>query len=87
MTLHIHQHYVVADLSAPNATAPARRFVTGPLEFATPDRTRVRLWTPDGEQTYSTDRGKAMLNGMKEGSPITVELNGQGNVVEFYRPN
>jgi len=87
MTLHMHQGHVVADLSAPNATAPVRRFVTGPLEFATPDRASVRLWTPDGEQTYPTDRGKVTLAGAKEGSPITVELNGQGNVVEFHRPN
>jgi hypothetical protein len=47
----------------------------------------VRLWTPDGQQTYPTDRGKAALAGTKEGSPITVELNGQGHVVEFHRPN
>ncbi|TKS60785.1 MAG: hypothetical protein EWM72_01091 [Nitrospira sp.] len=87
MTLHMHRHYVVADLSAPNATAPARRFLTGPLEFASPDHASVRLWTPDGEQTYPTDRGKAALAGAKEGSPITVELNGQGSVVEFHRPN
>ena len=87
MTLHMHRHYVVADLSAPNTLAPARRFVTGPLEFASPDHASVRLWTPDGEQVYPTDRGKAALAGTKEGSPITVELNGQGNVVEFHRPN
>lgn len=87
MTLHMHRHHVVADLSPPNASAPARRFVTGPLEFATPDRMSVRLWTPDGEQTYPMDRGKTALTGVKEGTPITVELNGQGNVVEFHRPN
>jgi hypothetical protein len=86
MTLHMHQRHIVADLSAPNATTPVRRFVTGPLEFATPDRASVRLWTPDGEQTYPTDRGKAALAGAKEGSPITVELNGQGNVVKVHRP-
>ena len=87
MTLHIHRHHVVADLAALNAAAPARRFVTGPLEFATPDRTSVRLWTPDGEQTYPTERGKATLAGVKEGSQITVELNGQGSVVAFHHLN
>lgn len=87
MTLHMHRHHVVTDLSPPNTSAPARRFVTGPLEFATPDRTSVRLWTPDGEQIYPTDRGKTALAGAKEGSPVTVELNGQGSVVEFHRPN
>lgn len=85
MTLHIHQHHVVADLSAQNAAAPAHRFVTGPLQFATPEHTSVKLWTPDGEQTYPTERGRAALNGAKEGHPITVELNGQGGVVQFHR--
>lgn len=87
MTLRIHRQYVVADLSAHNNSAPAHRFLTGPLQFATPERTSVKLWTPDGEQTYPTDRGKSALAGAKEGNPITVELNGQGAVVEFHRFN
>lgn len=87
MTLHIHQEHVVADLSSHNAPAPAHRFVTGPLRFATPEHTSVRLWTPDGEQTYPTDRGRSALSGAKEGHPITVELNGQGGVVDFHRLN
>ncbi len=85
MTLHMHDHHVVADLSPSSDAAPVRRFVTGPLEFATPDRSSVRLWTPEGEQTYPTDRGRGALNGTREGTPITVELNGQGDVVNFHR--
>lgn len=87
MTLRIHRRHVVADLSARPDSTPAHRFVTGPLQFATPEHTSVKLWTPDGEQTYSTDRGKSALAGAKEGNPITVELNGQGTVVEFHRFN
>ena len=87
LTLHIHQHHVVADLAAQNAAAPAHRFVTGPLQFATPEHKSVRLWTPDGEQTYPTDRGRTALAGVKEGHPITVELNGQGRVIDFHRLN
>lgn len=85
MTLHIHDHHVVVDLAPSTDAAPIRRFVTGPLEFATPDRSGVRLWTPEGEQIYPTDRGKGALNGTREGTPITVELNGQGDVVDFHR--
>lgn len=87
LTLRIHRRNVVADLAAPNTASSTRRFVTGPLEFASPDHASVRLWTPDGEQTYPTDRGKAALAGAKEGIPITVELNEQGDVVEFHRLN
>lgn len=87
MTLHIHDRHLVADLSSAQTTIPARRFVTGPLQFVTPEHTSVKLWTPDGEQTYPIDRGKGALAGTKEGSPITVELNSQGAVVEFHRLN
>lgn len=85
MTLHMHNDSVVADLAAANDTALIRRFVTGPLDFTAPDHAQVRLWTPEGEQTYPIETGKSLLNGAREGTPITVELNGQGEVVELYR--
>jgi hypothetical protein len=85
MTLHIHDRHVVTDLGSPQAAPPARRFVTGPLQFATSEHSSVTLWTPDGEQTYPTERGKVALTGLKEGHPITVELNSEGGVVAFHR--
>jgi len=85
MTLHMHNDSVVADLAASNDTALLRRFVTGPLDFAAPDHAAVRLWTPEGEQTYPIEGGKSLLNGAREGTPITVELNGLGQVVELHR--
>jgi hypothetical protein len=85
MTLHMHNDSVVADLAASNDSALLRRFVTGPLDFASPDHAAVRLWTPEGEQTYPIEGGKSLLNGAREGTPITVELNGLGQVVELHR--
>ena len=85
LTLQMHHHHLVADLSADHGGPSTRRFLTGPLEFATPDRTSIRLWTPTGEQTYQADRGKAALAGAKVGSPITVELNGEGHVIDIFR--
>lgn len=86
LTLHIHGQHLVADLAAPNS-ASARRFVTGPLEFASSDHESVRFWTPEGQRVYPTDRGRTALAGLREGHPITVELNGSGHVVEFHRLN
>lgn len=87
LTLRIHRRNMVADLAAPNTRSPARRFLTGPLEFASPDHASIKLWTPQGEQIYQTDRGKSALAGLPEGNLITIELNGQGEVVKFHRPN
>lgn len=85
MTLHMRNDSVVADLAAANDSALIRRFVTGPLDFTAPDHANVRLWTPEGEQAYPVGVGKSDLNGAREGTPITVELNGQGEVVELHR--
>jgi hypothetical protein len=85
MTLHMHNDYAVADLAASSDSALIRRFITGPLEFSTADRASVRFWTPEGEQTYPAEPGRSSLNGAREGTPITVELNGQGDVLEFHR--
>ncbi|MBS0183428.1 MAG: hypothetical protein JSS39_13580 [Nitrospira sp.] len=85
LTMRMHDHHVVADLSSSTDSTPIRRFITGPLEFADSDRASVRLWTPEGEQIYPADLGKSSLNGAREGTPITVELDGQGDVVEFHR--
>lgn len=85
LTVHMHDHHVVADLSTSTDSTLIRRFVTGPLEFASPDRASVRLWTPEGEQLYSTDSGKSSLSGARQGTPITVELDGQGDIIEFHQ--
>lgn len=85
MTLHMHNDSVVADLAASNDSALLRRFVTGPLDFAAPDHAAVRLWTPEGEQTFPIEGSKSLLNGAREGTPITVELNGQGELIELHR--
>ena len=85
MTLHMHNESVVADLAAANDSTLIRRFVTGPLDFAAPDHAAVRLWTPEGEQIFPIESGKSLLNGAREGTPITVELNSLGEVVELHR--
>lgn len=85
MTLYMHDDHVVADLAASSDAALIRRFVTGPLEFTAPDRTSVRLWTPEGEQIYPAESGKSVLNGARAGTPITVELDGQGTVLDVHQ--
>lgn len=90
LTLYIHGRHMVADLSDPHSPSTARRFVTGPLEFTSPDRTAIKLWTPEGEQIYPIDsagHGKTASARLKEGHSITAELNEQGDIVDFYPPH
>jgi hypothetical protein len=85
MTLHMRDDSVVADLATSSESALLRRFITGPLDFTASDHATLRLWTPEGEQTYPVGASRAELNGAREGTPITLELNGQGEVVELHR--
>jgi hypothetical protein len=88
MTVWIHGDHVAIDLYQGNEPAPLRRFLTGRLVYATPDKTSVMLWTPEGDKTFHADhRGKGSFATMKEGAPITVELDQRGEIVEIRRLN
>jgi hypothetical protein len=88
MTVWIHGDHVAIDLYQGNEPTPSRRFLTGRLVYATPDKTSVMLWTPEGDRTFRADhRGKGSFASVKEGTPITVEVDQQGEIVEIRRPN
>ncbi len=88
MTVWVHDDNVAIDLYQADTTIPLHRFLTGRLVYATPEKTAVTLWTPEGDKTFPTDhRGKGSLSSLKEGSPITVELDQQGAVVDIRRLN
>jgi cell envelope opacity-associated protein A len=41
--------------------------------------------TPEGERTFTIQHGENKLSGMKEGTPITIELNEAGNVIQIRK--
>ncbi len=87
MALHMHQNHVAIDLAPAGAEAPSHRFLTGPLTYASTDKTELMLWTPDGRQTFTADHSTRALAGLKEGAMVTVELNAQGSIVQIHRLN
>ncbi|MBX3236853.1 MAG: hypothetical protein KF814_11925 [Nitrospiraceae bacterium] len=85
MSLWIHEGHVAIDLLQDGTTA--RRFLTGPLTYASADRAALTLHTPEGEQSVTPSAGKTVLSSLKEGTPITVELDHEGTVVDIRRVN
>ncbi len=85
LTLWAHDTSVVIDLQQNGTAAPSTRFLTGRLTYASPDRKAVTLWAPEGEQTFPAERGKAVLATIKEGTPITVEINDRGMVIDIRK--
>jgi hypothetical protein len=87
MTVWIHGGHAAIDLFQEGAPAPAKRFLTGPLTYASPDRAALTLHTPEGERAVTPTGGKTVLSSLKEGTPITVELDQEGSVVDIRRVN
>ena len=61
------------------------RFITDNLAYASGDMKEIKLMTPEGEWTYAVQHGESKLSGLKEGTPIIVELNEAGNEIEIRK--
>ncbi|HSE58695.1 MAG TPA: hypothetical protein VLA99_08320 [Nitrospiraceae bacterium] len=85
LTLWIHDTNMAVELRPNGEEQPTVRLLTGKLAYATPEKRELTLWTPEGEQQFPADQAKGTLAGLKEGSPVIVELNGKGSVVEIRK--
>lgn len=85
LTLWVHDTNMAVELRPEGQEQPTTRLLTGKLAYSTPEKQELTIWTPEGEQQFSTDQANGTLAGLKEGSPVIVELNGQGSVVEIRR--
>jgi uncharacterized protein YacL (UPF0231 family) len=84
LTLWVSSNNVVIDHHAKGKEG-VHRLITGNLAYASGDMKEIKLMTPEGERTYAVQHGESKLSGMKEGTPVTVELNEAGNVIEIRK--
>lgn len=87
MSVWIQERYVAIDLYQNGLTTPSRRFLSGPLTYASAEHDRLTLQTPEGEQSVPLTQRPASLAALKEGMPITVELDQQGALIDIRRVN
>ncbi|MGZ8367098.1 MAG: hypothetical protein ACXWWG_12370 [Nitrospira sp.] len=87
MSVWIQERHVAIDLYHDGLSTPSRRFLSGPLAYASGEPNQLIMQTPEGEQSIPLTQRPAALAALKEGSPITVELNQQGELVDIRRIN
>ncbi len=87
MSVWIRERHVAIDLYHEGLSTPSRRFLSGPLAYASGGPDQLIMQTPEGDQTIPITQRPAILAALKEGSLITVELNQQGELVEIRRVN
>ncbi|MDH5739890.1 MAG: hypothetical protein OEY77_06150 [Nitrospira sp.] len=84
LTLWVSSDTVAVDHHAKGKEG-VHRFITGKLTSVSGDLQKITLVTPEGERTFAVQHGDSKLSGMKEGTPITIELNEAGNVIEIRK--
>lgn len=84
LTLWVSSNNVVVD-HHPKGKEGVHRLITGKLTHASGDMKAITVMTPEGEQTFTVQHGESTLSGMKDGTPITIELNEAGQVIEIRK--
>jgi hypothetical protein len=85
VTIQVNENNTVIDIHRRGALGHTHRFLTGNLTYASPDKTEITLWTPEGDRTFDVQTGRAQLSAFEEGTPITAELNEAGNIIDLHR--
>lgn len=81
----VNENNAVIDVHRKGDPAPVHKFVSGNLAYTSPNKTEIRLQTPEGEKTFDVQTGKAKLSAIQEGTPVTVMVNEAGKVIDISR--
>ena len=85
MTLWVNENNVVLDHYRAGELSH-RRFVSGPLQYADRTRAHIKLWTPEGEKTFSLIQIK-MAADLREGHQVTLEIDEADRVIDLRQPS
>jgi hypothetical protein len=80
VTLVLNENNNVIDVHLKGAEG-AHRFVTGKLVYVG----KIKLQTPQGDQTFPLVRQDIKTGGIEEGALVTAELNEAGAVIDLHR--
>jgi len=83
--MQVNENNVVVDVHRKGDASHSHRFVSGKLAYVSTDRKEIKLWTPEGEKTFAVQVGRSQLSGVDEGTPIAIELNESGKVIDIHR--
>ena len=85
LSLWVNENNVVVDHHHKGDKEPHHRIITGKLVYASPDKSEIKLWTPEGERTYNVQTGKSKLSTISEGMAIRVEINEAGKIIDVRK--
>jgi hypothetical protein len=84
VTAVIDENNYVFDMH-PKGHEAKHRLVTGKLIHVGKMKTEIKLTTPDGEKVFQLADQWFKTKGINEGTPVIVELNEVGTVIDLHR--
>jgi hypothetical protein len=85
ITVWVNENNVVIDAYPKGAARPEHRWIRGKLTYTSSDQNAITLWTPEGEKDFTVKRNRSKFGSFAEGTPITVQLNDKGEVIDVHR--
>lgn len=85
VTVWLNDEHLVIDVRQKGDPAPNQRFITSTVVYASKDKREIRLWTPEGERIVQLPSGQTARRPLQEGTPVTIQLNGSGEVIDVRK--
>lgn len=85
VTVWLNDRHLVIDVRQKGEPAPNQRFITSTVVYASEDKREIKLWTPEGERIVQLPSGKTAPRPLREGTPVTIQLNGSGEVIDVRK--
>jgi hypothetical protein len=86
VTILLNEDNSVVDVHKEGVSAPKHTVLNGHLLASTPVKNEIRLWTSEGKKVFPVSTSAiARFNAIPVGSPITVELNERGEVIDVQK--
>ncbi|HSL02474.1 MAG TPA: hypothetical protein VK901_02910 [Nitrospiraceae bacterium] len=83
--MQVNENNAVIDVHRKGDHTHVHRFVSGNLTYTSADRKEIKLWTPEGEKSFDVQAGRSKMGSIEEGTPVAIELNEAGNMIDIHR--
>jgi hypothetical protein len=85
ITVWVNENNAVIDAYPKGAARPHHRWVRGHLTYTSGNQEAITLWTPEGKKDFVVKQNQSKFGSFAEGSPIIVQLNDKGEVIDVHR--
>ena len=84
LTVWINEDNIVVDVHK-KGHQREHRLITGKVAYSDQAKSQMKLWTPEGVQSFPIKLEEARLQAIPEGTNVTVEIDEQGRLMDIHK--